>query len=123
MKKVVLLKHIKDQDEKILGVFDSEKIEIIIKYYLSLPGFCDCKIDSFHYTNSIYTDKNFIYLLQIWNEDEDDVSLFEKMFTSKSEAKTYMENFIAENGISKKDYLIEKYDIGQKYWIEGFFSV
>ncbi|MFR5875700.1 MAG: hypothetical protein ACLUFN_04350 [Eubacterium sp.] len=120
MKKVVMLKHIScNNDIKILGFFYKKNIVDVISFYMTLSGFSDAR-GQFDYSKEICTDVDYVYLLQIWDKSDEDYSIVEKIYTNEKSAKDFLYNYKLEN---TNEYQIEKYSIGEKYWIEGFISV
>lgn len=115
-----MLKHISsNNDVKILGFFYKENIIDVISFYLTLSGFSNGN-GRFDYSKEICTDVDYIYLLQIWDKNDEDYSIVEKIYIDEESAKDFLCNYKLEN---TNEYQIEKYLIGDKYWIEGFISV
>lgn len=120
MKKVVLLKHTScNNDIKILGFFYKEDIEHIMSFYSTLLGFSNDN-GKFDYSKEVYTDKDYVYLLQIWDESDENYSIIEKIYTDEKKAQEFLYSYRLEN---TNKYQIEKYSIGEKYWSEGFISI
>lgn len=120
MEKVVLLKHIScNNDIKILGAFLQKEIDDVITFYSTLPGFSNDN-GEFDYSKEVYTDMDYVYLLQIWDKSDEDYSIVEEIYANKKSANEFLYNYRLEN---TNEYHIERYFVGEKYWIEGFISV
>ena len=108
MKKIILLKHDSlNHDSKILGLFYADDIVNIIKYYSHLPGFSS-NTSGFDISKSICSNNNFVFLLQIWNKNNDEEVILEELFANKEAANIHLKKYSDENDMSQKSYQIEK---------------
>lgn len=116
MEKIVLLKHLsKNDDEKLLGFFYLKELEKIIGFYDKLPGFSDTN-GKYIKTVIIETDKNILWLLQVWNVITENIIL-EKIFENKKELDRYMKNIVVPEDC---EVTAEEYSVGIKYWTSGY---
>ena len=122
MKRIKLLTHkSKNNDEKILGCFTDDIIPEIIDYYNSLPGFSLSK-DNYYFADELLCDPDYVYLLQIWNKYNDDIIFMSKMFASETEAINKKNEYFKTHNNESLDFVIEKYTVNEKEWVEGFDS-
>ena len=122
MKKIIFLKHTNsNQNNKILGFFYAYDIDNVINYYSKLPGFSSNQ-KGFDTSKSICSDNDFVFLLQVWNEDNDEQVFLEELFTNEEDANMYLKKYSIENDMTKKAFQIEKYTINKKYWIDGYVT-
>lgn len=119
MREIVLLVHVSENnDEKLLGLFCTEELENVIRFYDSLPGFSN-QNGKYIKLLTIKTDKNDLWLLQIWDTDTDYVFL-EKIFESRDDLNNYLNSIEIPNDL---EVTIEKYSVGTKYWTSGYVSI
>lgn len=119
MKEIVLLVHVSENnDEKLLGLFCVEELENVIQFYNSLSGFSNPN-GKYIKSLAIKTDKNDLWLLQIWDTDIEYVFL-EKIFESRDNLNNYLNSIEIPNNL---EVTIEKYSVGTKYWTSGYVSI
>ena len=123
-KEVVLLKHInlQNNDTKVLGYFYKRDVDRTISFYKALPGFSD-STGEFDYSVSIEAETDFVFLLQVWERDDDETVLFEGLYNTQQEADTALESFLSEHQRDTYESIIEKYTINEKQWSEGFITI
>lgn len=123
-KEVVLLKHInlQNNDTKVLGCFYKKDVYRTISFYETLPGFSD-STGEFDYSVSIVAENDFVFLLQIWERDDDETVLFEDLYSTQQEADTAFDSFLSEHHSDTYESIIEKYTINEKQWSEGFITI
>ena len=68
------------------------------------------------------SNNNFVFLLQIWNKNNDEEVILEELFANKEAANIHLKKYSDENDMSQKSYQIEKYVVNQKYWIDGYIT-
>lgn len=122
-KEVVLLKHINLQNNgtKVLGCFYKRDVNRTISFYKTLPGFSN-STGEFDYSVSIEAENDFVFLLQIWERDDDETVLFVGLYNTQQEADTAFDSFLSEHHSDTYESIIEKYNINEKQWSEGFIT-
>lgn len=119
MKKIVLLKHISENDdEKLLGFFNLKELDKIIEFYNELPGFSNIN-GKYIKAIIVATDKTRLWLLQVWNIESENIIL-EKIFENKKELNIYLNNVVVPKDC---EVTIEEYSVGTKYWTSGYESL
>lgn len=123
-KEVVLLNHInfENNNTKVLGCFYKCDIESIIEFYKTLRGFSDNN-GWFDYSVSIVAENDFVFLLQIWERDNDETVLFLGLYNTHQEAETALEKYVTEHQSDTYESIIEKYTVNEKQWSEGFITI
>jgi hypothetical protein len=124
IKEVVLLKHInlENNDIKVLGCFYKSDLESTVNFYKTLSGFSDNN-GGFDYSVSIAAKTDSVFLLQIWERDDDETVLFVGLYNTQQEADTAFDSFLSEHQSETYESIIEKYTINEKQWSEGFITI
>ena len=109
-----------------IGIFGSstEALHIANIYQKTKPGFmhynCQIKLDEIIFNGNI-NENNYIYQCIGWNETDeiDEIDTIESdYYDNEMKAEIALDNL--KNNYFRKEWVINKYKIGQCEWNEGF---